>query len=221
VAGVSVRRILHEAAATVRACRHPRLGFVCVRASNGTEQVRRGCLDCGWRELESLPYAEHPNRDLYPLVVPQRSWGLAPDYRSYLASEAWAMRRDAAKARAGNRCQVCRHEGRLEVHHNDYSNLGRELEFDLCVLCRGCHALFSTNGRLAKPDPELPLKHYGTARARELEEFLAAPTPTPSVVQDREEEPHVESCRCAHPRLVEAGRCEWCFCLLPEGREAA
>lgn len=70
-------------------------------------------------------------------------------YRAYLRSAEWAQKRAAAIARAGYRCQVCNRPGRLEVHHRDYSVLGRESEADLLVMCQECHALFHKYRRLA------------------------------------------------------------------------
>jgi hypothetical protein len=83
------------------------------------------------------------------------------DYRAYMASDAWAMRRVAALKRSVThdryfsrpRCEVCGRPGiafknrvedsryRLEgsnglnVHHLHYRNLGNESPEDLIVLC--------------------------------------------------------------------------------------
>lgn len=78
---------------------------------------------------------------------------------SYLCSQHWIDTREAAKARVGYRCQVCRVFGpnatcgvrlpweeqmmteapQLDVHHVTYARLGQELPEDLEVLCRSCH----------------------------------------------------------------------------------
>jgi 5-methylcytosine-specific restriction endonuclease McrA len=63
-------------------------------------------------------------------------------YFEYLRSEPWKLKAEAAKARAGHRCQVCNSADRLDVHHRTYERLGRELDSDLTVLCRPCHQLF-------------------------------------------------------------------------------
>lgn len=73
------------------------------------------------------------------------------NYRDYLASDEWHVKADAAKERAGRRCQVCNSQGPLDCHHRTYERIGDEHPDDLTVLCRPCHELFSKNGRLAKP----------------------------------------------------------------------
>ena len=121
-----------------------------VRTANGVEQVRAGCWECGFFESVSQPYADHPARHHYPLLDSPRNTPRVV-YSDHLASEAWLERRDAAKARAGWRCQLCGAEDTaLECHHNTYRRLGSELETDLAVLCSDCHAAFHDRRRLAE-----------------------------------------------------------------------
>lgn len=67
-------------------------------------------------------------------------------YREYLLSEHWKATRNAARHRAGYRCQRCGKQyepaerGKLNVHHLSYDRLGAERDEDLEVLCRPCHA---------------------------------------------------------------------------------
>lgn len=66
-------------------------------------------------------------------------------YREYIQSTAWRKKAEEAKARAGNRCQICnksRAEVQLEAHHRTYERLGNELPEDITVLCRDCHQLY-------------------------------------------------------------------------------
>jgi hypothetical protein len=65
-----------------------------------------------------------------------------PSYHTYLRSEAWSAKRQAAIRRAGGRCQLCNRSGPLEVHHRTYERLGHERDDDLIVLCRSCHQAF-------------------------------------------------------------------------------
>lgn len=61
------------------------------------------------------------------------------NYREYLQSPLWQRKRLLALKRANFRCQSCNREGRLEVHHTTYAQLGREQMHHLLVLCRQCH----------------------------------------------------------------------------------
>ena len=70
-----------------------------------------------------------------------RHWTKAT-YADYLKSAHWQETRYRAIQRAGKKCQVCASTDRLDVHHNDYSNLGGELPTDTVVLCHECHELF-------------------------------------------------------------------------------
>jgi hypothetical protein len=87
----------------------------------------------------------------------------APDhsarYKAHLRSPEWAAIREEALIRSGYRCQLCglpleklrRLRRRLEVHHNNYANLGHEQPEDLVVLCAGgtgaCHAVADAQRR--------------------------------------------------------------------------
>lgn len=69
----------------------------------------------------------------------------AIDYFDYIKSTAWKQKAEEAKARAGNRCQVCnrsRAEVQLDAHHRTYDHLGNEKPEDITVLCRECHQLY-------------------------------------------------------------------------------
>lgn len=64
------------------------------------------------------------------------------NYKAYIRSKVWKKKAEAAKIRAGNRCQLCnrpRSEVQLEAHHRTYERLGNELPGDITVLCRDCH----------------------------------------------------------------------------------
>lgn len=61
-------------------------------------------------------------------------------YQKYLRSEWWRGRRLKALEYAGRRCERCQSTRRLEVHHRNYHRLFGELDVDLEVLCRDCHA---------------------------------------------------------------------------------
>lgn len=73
------------------------------------------------------------------------STGTQATYYEYIKSPKWRERAEEAKARAGNRCQVCnrsRAEVQLDAHHRTYERLGNELPEDITILCRDCHQLY-------------------------------------------------------------------------------
>lgn len=78
------------------------------------------------------------------------------NYREYILSAAWREKAEAAKERAGQRCQVCnrpRGEVMLDAHHRTYDRLGNEAPEDITVLCRDCHSLYEANKRAKKVQP--------------------------------------------------------------------
>ena len=80
-------------------------------------------------------------------------------YNEYIKSSGWMAKAQAAKQRAGQKCQLCgakRKDVQLDTHHNTYQRLGREKNTDLLVLCHPCH--MRHEDKLPKPDVEqLPL----------------------------------------------------------------
>ncbi len=84
------------------------------------------------------------------------------DYDDYMQSAEWQEQANAAKGRAGHRCQVCNRPATavtLEAHHRTYERLGQERAEDLTVLCRDCHALYEKNKRIPRPPPvQLPTR---------------------------------------------------------------
>ncbi len=61
------------------------------------------------------------------------------EYSKYLKSDGWQRTRRWALDRAGNKCQLCKSDNKLNVHHSDYSRLGKEEPQDVIVLCERCH----------------------------------------------------------------------------------
>ena len=70
------------------------------------------------------------------------------DYHEYINSYQWREKATMAKENAGQRCQVCNGDDRLEAHHRTYERLGFEEKGDITVLCRDCHQVFHDNRRL-------------------------------------------------------------------------
>ena len=67
------------------------------------------------------------------------------NYDKYLQGKHWKNTRKSALERAEYQCQLCAcTDAVLEVHHNNYDNIGKEKPKDLVVLCRPCHRKFHT-----------------------------------------------------------------------------
>ena len=61
------------------------------------------------------------------------------EYRQYLRSDGWKLRRQVALDRAGGFCEDCGARGSFEVHHLTYKRKGNERPEDLVAVCRRCH----------------------------------------------------------------------------------
>jgi 5-methylcytosine-specific restriction endonuclease McrA len=61
------------------------------------------------------------------------------EYRKYLLSERWRLKRFKAIWAAGAMCERCKSRVDLEVHHLSYENFGNEFPWQLQVLCKQCH----------------------------------------------------------------------------------
>ena len=58
-------------------------------------------------------------------------------YKEYLQTQLWQTTRKRALRNADFSCQICKSIEGLEVHHNTYERLGRELNSDMLVVCNG------------------------------------------------------------------------------------
>lgn len=149
--------VIVEAAWSERSrCTHPTTKLARLETSNGAVQVREVCVYCGQRTGPPLSFADHPNREHYPLIqrcdedhaerlaAITEDWAAPTPYQEYLRSEEWKTRRRYMVRRAFNRCQLCNLDGGedgrwLNVHHRSYERVGSEFDLDLIVLCRACH----------------------------------------------------------------------------------
>lgn len=57
-------------------------------------------------------------------------------YNEYLKSEHWQEFSSGMRAK---RCYCCHKQGRLQIHHITYENLGKELPCDVVTVCGNCH----------------------------------------------------------------------------------
>lgn len=71
-------------------------------------------------------------------------------YGDYLKTKHWEDVRRRALARSEYRCQVCNSPGPLDVHHRTYERRGNENYKDVVALCRDCHEIFHSEGKLVK-----------------------------------------------------------------------
>lgn len=66
----------------------------------------------------------------------------AKQHQEYIKSEHWKIMREKALGYYGRKCYLCgvkSPSAQIDIHHNTYARLGRELLSDLIPLCRGCH----------------------------------------------------------------------------------
>lgn len=74
----------------------------------------------------------------YEEMTKEQEW-----YRRYLKCEHWQKLRLEALKRSGGACEICGFKpyqnGKLQVHHKSYKNLGNEQLSDLVCVCPSCH----------------------------------------------------------------------------------
>ena len=63
-------------------------------------------------------------------------------YSEYLLTDHWKETRLRSLSFAKHRCQLCRSNKQLNVHHNNYNRMWNEMISDLVVLCSLCHSKF-------------------------------------------------------------------------------
>jgi hypothetical protein len=61
------------------------------------------------------------------------------DYKAYLASREWALKREAVKERGHGFCERCKVGPHEATHHKTYANIGNEPIEDLQAICNECH----------------------------------------------------------------------------------
>ena len=66
-------------------------------------------------------------------------WHHTPEYRRYLRSPEWEVRKRQYFKRFPRRCAACGTYKRIHLHHSSYEGLTREPDSDLWPLCWRCH----------------------------------------------------------------------------------
>ena len=72
------------------------------------------------------------------------------DYKKYLLSDEWRLKRGKVFAKRGRICERCKSKKDIQVHHKTYKNIYNEPLKDLEVLCKSCHMAHHENERSKK-----------------------------------------------------------------------
>jgi len=73
----------------------------------------------------------------YIIALPRHE---QPEYFEYIKTERWKTLSAYMKILKWGRCEWCKEKKhQLETHHVSYARLGKEMFFDLMVLCPICH----------------------------------------------------------------------------------
>jgi excisionase family DNA binding protein len=82
------------------------------------------------------------NSDQYFKAGPEYKY----EYKVYMDSPEWKIRRQLFLSRDGYRCRLCHQphtvSDPLQVHHATYDRVGNESDLDCISLCGSCHQLF-------------------------------------------------------------------------------
>lgn len=65
------------------------------------------------------------------------------EYKAYLASREWAIKKEAVRKRSGDSCELCFYGPHNDTHHLTYERIYAEELDDLLAVCRACHEWLS------------------------------------------------------------------------------
>jgi len=110
--------------------------FPCISITEVGDRLLQRLSD-SIQESELIEKAERKESERVRLIELKKM-----PYPEYLKTTEWKIKARAAKEKVNNRCQLCNSHSpkNLNVHHNNYLNIGNELDSDLIVLCEDCHA---------------------------------------------------------------------------------
>jgi len=97
---------------------------------------------------------------------------LTEEYRTYLLSDEWKLKRREVIKRAGGRCQTCNSLGKLEVHHRTYKDIFNEKLEDLIALCPKCHALIEGRIKIKPKKQKQQMNPYGISSKKKMKRRL-------------------------------------------------
>lgn len=81
--------------------------------------------------LGSLEYTKYTK--LYSLTT------MNEEYKTYLLSDKWKQKRELVFQKKWRKCEKCKSENHLVIHHWTYIRIYKEKVSDLFVLCNWCH----------------------------------------------------------------------------------
>ena len=138
-------------------CLHPQTELRERTLRNNSLQLVRQCLTCGYSvgtpvkratvEGAVLPF-DQALADGFEARRKASSDGIREKYNRetffdaygpYLASAAWAQKRELVFRRARGFCEGCGLVPPDQVHHLTYEHVGSEFLFELLALCHSCH----------------------------------------------------------------------------------
>jgi hypothetical protein len=93
------------------------------------------------------------------------------DYKRYLASREWALKKEAVRKRSGGWCERCYVRTHESTHHLTYAHIGNEPLDDLLGVCNQCHEYLSAK---RQDDPSDDLAVIAVAIAGETFRAWAA-----------------------------------------------
>lgn len=74
--------------------------------------------------------------------------GAVLDYFSYIESDLWKKRKADYFGKYRKQCRACGSLKEVELHHMKYGMFGKEPDYCLIALCRGCHTEFHQQHRM-------------------------------------------------------------------------
>ena len=137
ITGHDHRQIYRLAGPTyqTQTCKTCKQSFVAIIESKNQPKIKT-CTQCKYNEYQ---------QNQAKVLTQYLGQNVPKDYSKYLRSKHWKNTRKKALERADFQCQLCAcKDAVLEVHHNNYANLGAEKNQDLIALCRPCHRKFHT-----------------------------------------------------------------------------
>ena len=96
--------------------------------------------------FRNKPFAVEPKKlmttdPVYEKIRNSAGFGIWVPYKEYLKTAWWKFKREQKIRSVDGRCERCLKKNRLQVHHLHYRSLWGEKNYDLEVLCAGCHIL--------------------------------------------------------------------------------